>query len=245
MHSPLTTERYLRWDACYNVRDLGGHASTDGRITRRGVFVRADSVGRLSEKGCAALEAYGVRTIIDLRVAVEVRDEPSPLIGHATITSHHLPLDPNDRTVTKAVATHKGAGLPAMAAVNAAFLQENQAQIVAIVRTMAGAREGGVLFHCHAGRDRTGLIAMLLLGLVGVPAEAIVADYAVSFNADPETMAATLRYVDRAYGGVVEYLRAAGLTAGEIAAIRARFSEDGQSDFAIIDPVENLGGGGL
>ena len=213
-------QRFLRWDTCYNARDLGGHPTDDGGATRWGALIRSDSVGRLNALGRAALEAYGVRTIIDLRVPVEVRDEPSPFIEHAAITTHTLPLDPNDRTISKAVIAHKEAGLSASAAMNAAYLSTNQEQIAAILRAVADAPDGGIVIHCHAGRDRTGLIVALLLGVAGVPAAAISADYALSFSAVSETMDATLDYLDRTYGGIVSYVRAIGLTDDAIARLR-------------------------
>jgi protein tyrosine/serine phosphatase len=218
--------RYLRWNACYNARDLGGLATTDGARTRRGMLVRADSVGRLTEQGRAALEEYGIRTIIDLRFGVEVRDDPNPFVDHARIVSHNLPLNPNDVSVTRSLAAQRGSSLPYPATVNVAYLATHQNQIAAIMRTIAEAPEGGILFHCHAGRDRTGLIAALLLALAEVPAAAIIADYALSFSAIAETMDATLAHLESAYGGGAAYLHAAGVTAGEIARIRCRLREE-------------------
>lgn len=218
--------RYLRWDACYNARDLGGLPTRDGARTRRGALIRADSVGRLTERGRAALEAYGVRTIIDLRFGVEVRDDPSPFTDHATIIAHNLPLNPNDVAVTRSLATQRRSALPYPATVNVAYLATHQPQIAAVMRAIADAPEGGILFHCHAGRDRTGLIAALLLALVGVPAEIIPADYALSFSAIAETMDATLAHLESDYGGAEGYLRAAGVTEQEIARVRNRLCED-------------------
>ncbi len=221
-----TPKRHLRWDTCYNARDLGGHATDDGGTIRWGAVVRADSVGRLNTQGRAALEAYGVRTIIDLRIPVEVRDEPSPFTEHPEIVTRYLPLDPNDRVVSKAVVAHKEAGLSYTAAINAAYLSTNQEQIAAIIRAVADAPDGGIVIHCHAGRDRTGLIVALLLGSAGVPAETISADYAQSFSAVSETMDATLAYLESAYGGTVPYPRAIGLTEGEITRLRRRLRAD-------------------
>lgn len=223
-------KRYLRWDTCYNARDLGGHPTDDGGMTRWGALIRSDSVGRLNTQGRAALEAYGVRTIIDLRVPVEVRDEPSPFAEHAAIITHTLPLDPNDRTIGKAVIAHKEAGLSATAAMNAAYLSTNQGQIAAILRAVADAPDGGIVIHCHAGRDRTGLIVALLLGVAGVPAATISADYALSFSAVSETMDATLDYLDRTHGSIMQYVRAIGLTDGEIARLRHRLRADAPPD---------------
>jgi protein-tyrosine phosphatase len=221
-----SAHRYLRWNACYNARDLGGLATTDGARTRRGALVRADSVGRLTEQGSAALEEYGIRTIIDLRFGVEVRDDPSPFVDHARIVSHNLPLNPNDVSVTRSLAAQRGAALPYPATVNIAYLATHQNRIAAIMRTIAGAPEGGILFHCHAGRDRTGLIAALLLALAGVPAPTITADYALSFSTVAETMDATLDHLESAYGGAEQYLRAAGVTEQEIARIRHRLRDE-------------------
>ncbi|MCA1670240.1 MAG: tyrosine-protein phosphatase [Thermomicrobia bacterium] len=219
-------ERHLRWDTCYNARDLGGHTTDDGATTRWGVLVRADSVGRLNTQGRAALEAYGVRTIIDLRLPVEVRDEPSPFMEHDAITTHALPLDPNDRLVSKAVVVHKETGLSYTAAMNAAYLSTHQLQIAAIIRAVADASEGGIVIHCHAGRDRTGLIVALLLGIAGVPAATISADYALSFSALSETMDATLSHIETTYGGIAPYLHTTGLTDDEIARIHHRLRAD-------------------
>jgi len=221
-----TPQRHLHWDTCYNARDLGGHTTDDGATIRWGALIRTDSVGRLNTQGRAALEVYGVRTIIDLRIPVEVRDEPSPFIEHAAIVTHYLPLDPNDRTVSKAVAAHKETGLSYTAAINAAYLSTNQEQIAAIIRAVADAPAGGVVIHCHAGRDRTGLIVALLLGVAGVPAATISADYALSFSAVSETMDATLGYLDRAYGGIAPYFRAIDITDDEIARLRHRLRTD-------------------
>jgi protein-tyrosine phosphatase len=218
--------RYLRWNACYNARDLGGLPTLDGAWTRRGALVRADSVGRLTEQGRAALEAYGIRTIIDLRFGVEVREDPSPFVDHARIVSHNLPLNPNDIAVTRSLAAQRGSALPYPATVNVAYLATHQAPIAAVMRVIAAAPGGGILFHCHAGRDRTGLIAALLLALVGVPAATITADYALSFSALAETMEATLAHVESAYGGTEGYLRAAGVTEQEIARIRCRLRDE-------------------
>jgi protein-tyrosine phosphatase len=224
--SETPVNRHLRWPSCLNVRDLGGYPTADGAVTRWRAFVRADTLSGLTERGRVALEAYGIRTIIDLRIPVEVRDDPGPFAAHDSIVWHNHPLDPNDRAVSKAVSVYRGKGLSTMVAVNAALLDLSRAVLAAIMRTIATAPEGGVLFHCHAGRDRTGLIAALLLGLAGVPAEVIVADYAHSYNAMASTMTLTLMHIDETYGGAEGYLRAIGLSEQEIALLHQRLRDD-------------------
>lgn len=66
------------WEGCLNVRDLGGYPAMDGRETRWHTIVRADNLASLTEAGRAALVAYGVRTILDLRRPHEVEQSPNP-----------------------------------------------------------------------------------------------------------------------------------------------------------------------
>src|SRR5215212_4777488 len=88
--------RRLYWDACYNVRDLGGYATVDGGHTRWDAFVRADNLSRLTPAGQSALIAYGVRTVIDLRRADELTIDLNPFAppsGHTcAVTYLNLPL---------------------------------------------------------------------------------------------------------------------------------------------------------
>jgi protein-tyrosine phosphatase len=65
-------DRNLAWEGCYNVRDLGGHATEEGRETRFGSIIRSDSVRNLSEPGWEALADHGVTTIVDLRIRSEL-----------------------------------------------------------------------------------------------------------------------------------------------------------------------------
>src|SRR5262245_37857138 len=77
MHTPQGARR-LSWDACYNIRDLGGYPTRDGTQTRWRSLVRADTMCRLTADGRAALLDYGVRTVIDLRRSDELRLDPNP-----------------------------------------------------------------------------------------------------------------------------------------------------------------------
>src|SRR5829696_10122271 len=87
----MDDDRRLDWDGCTNVRDLGGLRTADGRLIRRGAIVRADALDRLSAAGWAALEAHGVRTVIDLRNDDERGEDGAP--RPAGLTTVHLPLD--------------------------------------------------------------------------------------------------------------------------------------------------------
>jgi len=241
--------RDLTWDACYNARDLGGYPTTDGRATRRQALIRADNLVRLTPAGQAALRAYGVRTILDLRLAYELASDPSPFAATSGQPGEpryvHLPLHDaaTDAAIDAADSTAAG---------YLVLLEQNHAHVAAVIGAVAaGLAAGGVVVHCHGGKDRTGLVAALLLALVGVPPALIAADYAHSavqlegpyaawltaqtaaqghpvtrprwMESQPATMQAVLAYLDRQYGSVADYLRATGVPPATLAQIRAHF----------------------
>ena len=238
-------KRKLDFDACYNARDLGGIETMDGQQVRWGAFVRADSLFRLTPEGRASLLAHGIRTIIDLRMHTELEQEPNPLSGTQEIRYNHVSLvNPQHTTALEQALITKG-----MLAWNLNLLDLGGDDIAQALRTIAAAPEGGVLFHCFAGKDRTGLIAMFLLSLAGVSPERIAEDYHESnmhlaqFNetfvarfSDPEiqervrnnlnsgydNMMLIQTYLQENYGGPEAYLLKHGLTTAELAAIRQR-----------------------
>jgi protein tyrosine/serine phosphatase len=146
--------------------------TTDGRTIRRGALVRARSLDDFED--WAALHALGVRTLIDLRNDDERASAPSP----PGVTALHLPLDgDDDREFWDEWASDWRFGTPVYYGPHIARFPERS---VAVLEAIAEAEPGGVVFHCMGGRDRTGMIAMLVLTLVGVAPEDIAADYELS-----------------------------------------------------------------
>jgi protein tyrosine/serine phosphatase len=171
------TERVLAWEGCLNVRDLGGHPTEDGRLTEVGAVVRADSVQHLTAAGRRALVDYGVRTIIDLRRHDERRrDVPLELpVEHV-----HVPVD--DWHHEEIHLLWRGedddeAGVRAAYGLMTETLAPNFARAI---EAIADAAAGGVVVHCYAGKDRTGLTCAMLLRLAGVSIDDIAADYGLS-----------------------------------------------------------------
>jgi protein-tyrosine phosphatase len=165
-------------------RDLGGIRTTDGRTIRPGALVRAGSLDHVED--WTALHELGVRTLIDLRNDDERASAPAP----AGITALHLPLDGiDDRDFWDEWASDWRFGTPVYYGPHLTRFPERS---VAVVEAIAGARPGGVLFHCMGGRDRTGMIAMLVLTLVGVAPEDVAADYELSAT-DPAVTAGLAR----------------------------------------------------
>ena len=232
----------LRWEGCFNARDLGGIATRDGRATRHRAIVRSDALCHLTPAGWSALHDYGVRTIVDLQDDDSSAGDRCP--RPTDLATLHLPLE--DRTDT-AFWDRWGAssGLYATPLYYRAFLERFPDRCVAVVRAIAVARPGGVVVHCRVGRDRTGLIAMLVLAAAGASADAIADDYERSALALPalfeahgeadegpiverilEREGTTAREaIRRALDGfdAARYLRDHGLTGAEAAALEHRF----------------------
>jgi protein-tyrosine phosphatase len=246
-------DRTLRWEACHNARDLGGLETLDGRRTRWGALVRADLLCRLTEVGRAAVRAHGVRTVVDLRGPAEVASEPNPFCRPVGDGPLYLNLPVDEERAGEVAAAVRAART--MAERYCASLDENQTRIVRIASGIASAPAGGLVVHCHAGKDRTGIVVALLLALVGVPDGIIAEDYALSgrnlepltrewldrFARDeaeraemarlavphPEVMHDTLAHLRARHGGAERYLLAGGASAEELAALRERLVEPG------------------
>jgi protein tyrosine/serine phosphatase len=230
--------RHLTWDRCFNVRDLGGHAGSGGQPTAQGALVRADTLDHLTSSGWEALVAHGARTIVDLRSSGERRSRPLP----AGVEERHVPLlEAADFAALDGVAT--------MQELYLAMLERRPGAFAAAVTAVADAPAGGVVVHCFAGKDRTGLVVALALLLAGVAADAVADDYADSDNrvrpllaewvstaptagerarrlresrARRETMVQTLELIETRFGGAEQYLLGAGASAEVLTGLRLR-----------------------
>jgi protein-tyrosine phosphatase len=242
--------RDLRWDGCINVRDLGGLGTEDGGETRFGSVIRADSVGLLSREGWEALVAAGVGRIVDLREPWEAAGDPPREVPVEVVRVPILgQFDDDGWTEIQALSETAPSHSEAQRLVYLRFLEHCRRRFVDAVAAVADAPAGGVVVHCHGGKDRTGIVVALLLRLAGVPVEEIARDYELSgdrlrprheewlASAEDEaerarieritaTPAAAMQGVvdaiDEQYGGVERYLIDGGLPAEALEAARAR-----------------------
>ena len=246
--------RHISLDKSYNVRDLGGYATTDARRTRWRTILRGDALHRLTTVAQAQVIDAGVRTIVDLRWSFELAEAPNVFAGSPAVRYYHLSLlddlqQPSDLP-EPGFATYR------------MMLDDCQEMIRMTLATLAAPCALPALFHCTAGKDRTGVVSALLLGLANVPRETIVADYVLSnhylsggFYDDvrrrvvargdnwdnvrpllvchPEAMSDTLAYLDSGYGGIVPYLERIGVAPIEIESLRQALTEpDGAGEAA-------------
>jgi len=235
----------LAWDGCCNVRDLGGLMTETGRPIRPGALVRADTVGKLTPAGLAALEAHGVRTIIDLR---DPEDTEPTYPAVPTLTRHRRPLmDADDFRFVDALPATDTLGV-----LYCRLADRYGAVFAEIIQLIVASPPGGVIIHCRIGKDRTGVAVAIVLDLLGVDRTEIVRDYEASAEGlrdqieeelralihDPTVhereqrnslsyagnMERFLAHIDLHYGGTAAFLGHHGVTAADQAALIARLT---------------------
>lgn len=230
--------RHFDWEGCFNARDLGGLPTRDGRVTRHGVFLRGDTLCDLTDDGRRSLLEDGVRTVVDLRSENELAREPNPFATIDGVRYEHRPL--NDPGITSRISAIEDQ------TERYRLMLDGNGQRVAAILNVISSSPRAVLFHCFAGRDRTGIVAAMLLRLAGVPDDAIVQDYAISDQrlerrydewskgwteadrariarsiAEAETtIRGTLGHLDDRYGGVEPYLLRHGLDPAAIGRLK-------------------------
>lgn len=237
----------LARDGIFNARDLGGMTTADGRTLRPGRLIRADALHR-ARTSVDALREHGVTRVIDLRDDRE-RDAYGVFLADGVDVQHHPVLDPTFSWDEAPV------NVPSDLLVERyrVILTEFPDRLVGAVGGVAEVMEtpgAAVAYHCAVGKDRTGLLTMLLLDALGVPRGQIVEDYTRSarstavqvnwlwsmgrpegvvddetlsvgvWSARPATMALTLEWLHDEHGGAAAYLSAAGLDPGAIDALR-------------------------
>ena len=178
----MMRNRQLKWDGCINVRDLGGLPACDGRKTRWGALVRSDAPSKLTAKGWDALWVHGIRTLISLRTEGKAEhDFDLPYLPSGIDVVSVANEDLGDPEFVQQWAATDLWCTPLYYQDALRRWPQRHADVVA---TFAQAQTGGVLMHCSRGHDRTGIISMLMLAVVGVSSADIVSDYELS--PDPE-----------------------------------------------------------
>lgn len=233
MSAPAHTSEPLPLRGAHNVRDLGGYSyvAPDGvrGVTASHVYLRSGSLTRLTRHDRAVLRAYGLTRVIDVRSNLELKVFPDPYRRRPEPGVDYLHIPMMDQLNSNGF---QGLLPESMFAVYRDLLDDGQPGFRALVDALDTA-PGCTLFHCRVGKDRTGVIAMLLLDLAGVSEAEIVADYAVSerymggflrlqrvgasiltrrivpkclFEAAPHEMERTYAYLYERYGGARRYL---------------------------------------
>lgn len=194
--------RRVRLTTSQNFRDLGGYRTASGATVRWGVLYRADTLSRIDHDDTRTLVGLGLKTVIDLRAPSEiVRDGRAQALDDHDVRYYHLPTI--DDVMSAAPATADGRRrTPGESYVHMASISGRA--LAAAVSVLAGADALPAVFHCTAGKDRTGMLAALILSSLGVDDDTIADDYVLTTHAR-EAREAFLAVHDPAY---LEMLRA-------------------------------------
>lgn len=237
-------QRGVEFENVFNFRDLGGYPTEDGATVRWGQVYRADDLSQLTPPDYERFTALGIRTVVDLRRPNEIEEfgRVADLDGMAY---HHVHL---------VHPKWEARGFDNTAE-RTEFVIERYREMADVsaqgfgtaLRLIADADRAPLVFHCIAGKDRTGILAALTLSLLGVADEDVVEDYYLSEQAEPaawarytrvrrpdlqdlvrdydvsprEAMAGLLDYLRQTHGSVAGYAASIGVTDEHIAAMRA------------------------
>lgn len=240
-------QRKLKCRKLKNIRDLGYLSITPKnnreteKITSPGVFIRSENPYQISKQDLAVLTSYGVKTIIDLRTESEIQKKENPFSKNPNFSYYHIDYIGDFLQI----ALSKEYGAASLADLYIGLLKNCSDKIRDLFSTIAEKiGDGGILFHCSMGKDRTGVTAALLLDLAGVEREEIVEDYAAScyclkgyisrlnefptyhsdfLQSEPKEMEKMLDFLENIYGGTESYLLNIGVSSKEIETIKEKF----------------------
>ncbi|HLR68496.1 MAG TPA: tyrosine-protein phosphatase [Virgibacillus sp.] len=235
----------LPLDRLENCRELGGYNTKYGEQIKWHTFLRSSNMSNLTQEDMAFLKEYGVKTVIDLREEDEIKAYQNPLAEMDFCNYHNIPFFAQQ--ISKSNLFKEP------------FLGDSYVKILEqidsmkrIFDTIDQASEGCVVFHCMAGKDRTGILAMLLLGIAGVEKKDIISNYEVTYTnleslhaykdlyeyeSIPKAFLYSRReYILRAYEHIVHsyqsfdhYLMAKGVERGVIDRVRRRLLGVGET----------------
>jgi rhodanese-related sulfurtransferase len=166
-------ERLVALEGAFNFRDLGGYPSRDGQHTRWGRLYRSDTLHELTEADLKVIRELGLTTVIDLRTPKELARTGRGLLGPEPIGFHHLSV------LGEAMAAPAPVGED-LSARYRWYLDVGRVSLTEALTLIGDPARLPLVFHCAAGKDRTGVLAALVLDLAGVDHRVIVEDYVIT-----------------------------------------------------------------
>ena len=236
-------ERMLQVESMTNIRDLGGYETQSGYYNKSHKFIRSTNPSKLTDEEKEYLYNYGIRLQIDLRSDFEIEQQPSSLIGYKDIEYIRIDLmkTKNLNVLPKEIANYKD-----LAGFYIYMLEANKEQFKELFEVFYDHPYDAIMFNCSAGKDRTGVVAALLLDLAGCHEYDIVKDYSESYEnnlslipelekiidaknhvyleSEPRMMMELLDYLRSNYGSAKEYLISCGFDEEKIMDIIENFT---------------------
>ena len=243
--------RTIAFEAVFNFRDLGGYPARRGQRVRWRRLFRADGLNRVRTHEADVVRRLGIRTVVDLRTNDEVRTHGRFPDEVAEVNYCHLPVF----DVQPDWAGFDEPDAPGFLADRyVEMLESGRPSVAAALKLLADPGAYPLVFHCAAGKDRTGILASVVLALLGVPDDVIVEDYALSHQATermfawvaargrdldsgyqtpppsvlaahPDTMVRFLEHLDATHGGASGLVQDLGVGTDTIDRIRENLLE--------------------
>src|SRR3954453_6099989 len=208
----MERERLVALEGALNWRDLGGYRTADGRVTKWDRVYRSDGLDQLTDADLDVVAELGIKLVFDFRVDREVDEFPSRLVGHPTGRCQRLPIG-GDEVEGRSILDIIRAGelrtytVEDMAGTYERLLEDFGPIFGEVLTHAADPANHPMVFHCTAGKDRTGLMAMLLLGALGVSDEDIVTDYELTTHYRSNKRIEVLRPQLEQHGVDIELVR--------------------------------------
>jgi len=224
-------------DEIENMRDLGGYLTRDGRVIKMNCLIRSNLPKYLSLNCIDELVSNGITTVIDLRNDEEIAKEGGVFRDNELFRYYHVKIKGDGRLPESPEKVYDS------------YIEmiEGKEEIGKVFSIIANTN-GGVIYYCNAGKDRTGVVSALILKLLGVKDKDIVEDYVVSgvylknmledfankvqkekireiITPKKETMVRVLEYIENKYGTIENYLKSCGVTEEELVNFKAKFLE--------------------
>ncbi|UUX32749.1 tyrosine-protein phosphatase [Fundicoccus culcitae] len=241
----MITTNYVRLplQAVNNCREMGGYATADGKVTRWHNFLRSSQLSNSTADDIQFLIDYGLKTIIDLRTTEEINKQPNPFSDDDNVAYYH-------QNFMQKESIKDINSMPQLANEEFAlgkmytYLLSHHEAVKSIMDIVLNHKEGTLLFHCSAGKDRTGVVALLILGIAGVSLQDIVTNYEVTYTnimsdfkhldtkytmnmiqSHPQNIIMAYEYILNKYLSFEAYFVALGYSADEIQQFKAMIVE--------------------
>ncbi|GMB10293.1 MAG: tyrosine-protein phosphatase [Candidatus Improbicoccus devescovinae] len=232
----------IKLEGTHNTRDLGGMVTLDNTITKHKVFLRSDNTHKITKKDVDILKnQYNLTTVLDFRFVHESESDEDRLSKIEGINYYNLPFV----TSAEVVARMMNGTLPIYEVYKKMI--ESKDLVRQVFEIFGSNKIGCTLFHCSLGKDRTGIISMLLLKLANVSEEDIIENYAVSYDlirelpeiktlvaqygesifiSTRDTMEITIKYIKQKYTNFMNYFVACGINNTVLEGIKSRFLQN-------------------
>ncbi|WP_069870062.1 tyrosine-protein phosphatase [Fusibacter sp. 3D3] len=230
-------------EGTYNTRDIGGVMNKDDNVLSKRKFIRSASLSGITKKGFETVKNLNVDCIIDIRTKAEMEFDPNSFIGYEGIDYYAIPMKDyyhdiylnglNDDFPDTKVKLYIW------------MIDHNRVAIRKIFKILADEKYRTIIHHCSSGKDRTGIITMLILKLLDVSNELILEDFIYSkerltkivntmevkrdtnmpeyyFNIDANDLLGLIDYIDNHYKNVLSYLKSIGINESDVQRLRRK-----------------------